>query len=162
MKPRIKKPEVERFLLYVDKSGGPDACWLWTASTFHDGYGAFRRTRINGVSGKCAKAHRYAYELERGTIPSNRRLHHNCGNRSCCNPAHMVLHSMTEWREMYGEKLRASLPPPRRKLTPEQVVECRRLYAENRRTQAALAKRYKVKIAAVADILHRRSYKDVP
>jgi hypothetical protein len=49
------RPAVERFIEKV--SVQPDGCWLWTAGTFTNGYGAFR----DGP--KQRRAHRWAYEL---------------------------------------------------------------------------------------------------
>jgi hypothetical protein len=57
-----------RFWSKVDRSGGPDACWPWTAGMFSTGYGAFK------VDGRTLKASRMAYELSHGsccaTIPA--------------------------------------------------------------------------------------------
>jgi hypothetical protein len=37
-----KKPLAERYWSKVDKSGGPDACWPWTAGRSAGGYGILR------------------------------------------------------------------------------------------------------------------------
>jgi hypothetical protein len=60
-----KTPIEERFWSKVDKSGGPAACWPWTAARSRGNYGDYgafavdRRTR---------RAHRVAYELTHGAI----------------------------------------------------------------------------------------------
>lgn len=41
----------------VNRSGGQDACWLWTRAIDGTGYGAVK------VWGKKLNAHRYCYEL---------------------------------------------------------------------------------------------------
>lgn len=64
-------------------------CWLWMAAIDHDGYGSFAGgERVNGQC-KGMRAHRYAYELYRGPIPSGLVLDHLCKTRSCVNPFHL-------------------------------------------------------------------------
>jgi len=57
--------------------GGPDDCWEWQAGVNGDGYGYFKKQR----------ATRVAYALRNGA-PEGLVLH-TCGNRLCCNPAHL-------------------------------------------------------------------------
>lgn len=70
----------ERFLAKVEKT---DACWLWTAALFPNGYGTF----WDGT--KHVRAHRYAYELLVGPIPEGLDLDHLCRVRHCVNPEHL-------------------------------------------------------------------------
>jgi len=89
---------IERFWTKVDRSGGPDSCWPWRASTNPDGYG------MVGVrnEGRTYGAHRIAYELTVGPIPAGLTLDHrchtddldcaggrSCAHRACVNPAHL-------------------------------------------------------------------------
>lgn len=72
------------FWAKVDRTGGPDACWLWRASRVSNGYGGF------AVNRRTVYAHRYAYELLVGPIPDGADLDHFvCDEPSCCNPAHL-------------------------------------------------------------------------
>jgi len=73
----------DRFWAKADRSGGPDACWPWTASLQNKGYGQFN------YGGTMAKAHRVAYILTHGTIPDGMTLDHLCRVRRCVNPAHL-------------------------------------------------------------------------
>jgi hypothetical protein len=76
----MRQPPVERFWSCVDRSGD---CWLWTAGKDAAGYGqTFWRANNR-------RAHRVAYELLVGPIPSDRELDHLCRNRACVNPAHL-------------------------------------------------------------------------
>jgi hypothetical protein len=70
----------DRFWAKVDKT---ETCWLWTASTFTGGYGAF------SWNGRTGGAHRYAYETWVGPIPEGHDVDHLCHVRRCVNPAHM-------------------------------------------------------------------------
>jgi hypothetical protein len=78
--------EVERFWDKVDRSGGPDACWPWTAFRYASGYGQF------GVAGVAPiRANRYAWMAVHGRIPDGLWVLHHCDNPPCCNPAHLFL-----------------------------------------------------------------------
>ncbi len=72
-----------RFWAKVRKT---DTCWFWTAAVFKGrfAYGLFK------LDGRCRKAHRVAYELERGRIRRGLVLLHACDNRLCVYPAHLT------------------------------------------------------------------------
>lgn len=71
---------MERFWSKVNKT---DGCWIWTAYRDDKGYGCF------GFRGKVWKAHRVAYELATGPIPTGAHILHSCDNPSCVNPEHL-------------------------------------------------------------------------
>jgi hypothetical protein len=58
-------------------------CWLWTGAKGSHGYGTIRR------EGMTVLAHRYAYELAKGALPTGAQVHHRCHRRACVNPAHL-------------------------------------------------------------------------
>ena len=84
------KSATERYWPKVDVSGGPDACWPWIASlNARTGYPTgFYLTRTPPV--RCYP-HRFAVMLDGREIPDGHIVHHVCGNRSCCNPTHLVV-----------------------------------------------------------------------
>jgi hypothetical protein len=93
----LEGKDLDRFLAKVNKKG-PEGCWLWI-SALNKGYGQFH---TGGRAGRHFAAHRLAYELWVGPIPSGLDLDHTCHNadascrggstcqhRSCVNPAHL-------------------------------------------------------------------------
>lgn len=65
------------------KKGEPDECWPWTGAP-RNGYGAIKH------QGKVLGAHVAAYVVAKGEIPEGLLVTHECDNRLCCNPAHLV------------------------------------------------------------------------
>ena len=60
------------------------ACWNWLGSLFSSGYGQFKLTHTKNV-----RAHKFAYEVNRGKVPEGLTLDHLCRNRKCVNPNHL-------------------------------------------------------------------------
>lgn len=82
-RPRATVPIEQRFWSKVDKNG-PAGCWLWTSALGTGGY------PILWVgAGRSVRAHRFAYELLVGPVPSGLTLDHTCRTRRCVNPAHL-------------------------------------------------------------------------
>ena len=71
---------LEEFWSKVDRG---DGCWLWQGRIAPNGYGRFSH------GGKDLYAHRVAYELAGGVIPSGLQIDHLCRVRHCVNPAHL-------------------------------------------------------------------------
>lgn len=73
-------PHAILFWSHVDKTTTPDGCWIWTAATDKNGYGVLVHR------GKHWRAHRAAWALVHGPLPSNIHLLHGCDNPPCCRP----------------------------------------------------------------------------
>lgn len=73
----------QTFWSHVDKSFGD--CWMWTGSTSKPGPSASEY----GKYGNRGVAHRVAYELLIGLIPTGLELDHLCCQTLCVNPSHL-------------------------------------------------------------------------
>lgn len=78
------RPPAERFIARVCAAPDLWSCWIWSGSTASGGYG-----RIFIRNGLVVRAHRFAYELWRGPIPTGLVIDHLCRTRNCVNPLHM-------------------------------------------------------------------------
>lgn len=77
-----RRPVEERFWEKVKKA--EHGCWKWIGAINSHGYGHLV------VDGKYVRAHRLAFELHCGPIPTRKQIHHICENRSCVNPEHLA------------------------------------------------------------------------
>lgn len=77
---------LRRFFSKIDVDERSD-CWLWTGGVVSSGYGLFSLSGLTASGG--AGAHRVAYLLAVGPIEDGLEVHHKCGVKLCCNPAHL-------------------------------------------------------------------------
>ena len=83
----ISSKQIRRFWFYVDKKGS-DECWPWLSAKTSKGYGLVTITTPSSLA-KQHYAHRIAYILEKGPIPSGMQILHKCDNPCCVNPNHL-------------------------------------------------------------------------
>lgn len=70
----------ERFWSRVEPTG---FCWLWTGGTTKDGYGLMGWVKTTWT------AHKIAYTLLVGNVPTGMQIDHLCNIRNCVNPCHL-------------------------------------------------------------------------
>ena len=167
---------IDRFWAHVDRSGGPDACWLWLAGKSGAGYGQIR------FRDKVYYAHRIVFALTHGYWPE--MACHSCDNPPCCNPTHLRagnhLDNMSDVKirrrhksilspesvargDRHGMRRHPERVPRgerhgRSKLTTRQVCEMREARAKGVSLRE-LAERYGVKPATVKSVCGRRLWK---
>jgi hypothetical protein len=116
-------------------------CWEWRRHRNNHGYGKLT------INGRGYYAHRLAYQLSKGAIPTGLDVMHSCDNPACINPAHLSVGSRSKNMADCHARGRSRIPSPRMrgerngcaKLTALQVLEIRERIAagEVQRTIAA-------------------------
>jgi len=139
---------------------GPEDCWEWQAGLDHKGYG---KVRFNGIT---YLAHRIAYELTYDPIPKGLFCCHKCDNSKCVNPGHLFLGTQQDnMADMYSKGRnpdRYGINNGNSKLTKEQVLEIRRLYAlEDHLSQVKLGILFGVSSKAIGLIVNRKHWKHI-
>lgn len=153
----------ERLAYYIDKSGGPEACWPWTGRNRHQfGYGVIWDKRL----GRAEEAHRVAWRLANGPIPDGHFVLHNCDNPPCCNPAHLYTGTQKQniadiySRGRQSKWNRRGEANSFAKLTDDAVREIRRLSAAGLKP-TEIGRRYGVERTSIKNVLAGRTWKHV-
>lgn len=162
----VRRPLAERFWEKVDRNGPMHPalgshCWLWTASLMmkRGGYGQLR----DGLS--TLKAHRVAWELARGPVPTELFVCHRCDTPRCVNPAHLFVGTHLDNMRDCVAKGRNTNPVQRgedsgtAKLTAVRVREIRARRGIPSRTLAA---KYGVTPNTIRDVRSRRTWRHIP
>jgi hypothetical protein len=146
----------ERFWSHVDKSG---ECWLWTGYRDEKGYG-----RCGGMPEN--KAHRMAWFLAHGSVPSEQQVCHHCDNNPCVRIEHLFLGTNSENQLDAASKGRHNMQLHRHlngttQLTPDLVREIRAAYRPYVITRKMLADRYGVSEDVIKSVVLDRTWRNV-
>lgn len=154
----------QRFWAKVNKDGpvvredlGP--CWMWTASLRPNGYG---QLKFAGSAGR--KAHRVSWALAHGPVPDGSSVCHRCDNPACVRPSHLFLGTQTDNMRDKVIKGRNVISRLRgsdignSKLSPDDVMEIRRLRNVEGRRLAEIAGRFDISYGTVSEIATGRTW----
>lgn len=123
-------------------------CWLWKGFLEADGYGRFA---LPGR--KIGAAHRVAWTLFKGDVPTGLFVCHKCDIRDCVNPDHLFLGTPAENHADMKRKGRSTrgAKNPRAKLQSAQVLEIHSLLAAGK-TTAQIARYFGVSLGTIRSI----------
>jgi hypothetical protein len=85
---------------YIDRSSGPDGHWFYILQHGAQvGALCYYNPPSVRLNGQTKPAHRWAYILTYGDVPSAVLIRHRCGWGGCCNPAHLLpgTHKENAW-----------------------------------------------------------------
>lgn len=153
--PYVRPTAVERFYANLSKTPNETGCLDWLGHLTNKGYG------------KCGAylAHRFAWELVNGPIPSGLYACHVCDRPICCNHLHIFIGTNADNLRDMREKGRGGVPPRHlgedsgmSKLTTAQVKEIRSPQYEDWSAKD-IAARFGVTNTNICDILNRQTWK---
>jgi HNH endonuclease len=128
-------------------------CWLWTGSITGAGYGRIK------TGGFRMDAHRAAFVLFRGKIPSGLFVLHKCDVKLCVNPDHLFLGTGTDNMRDCLKKGRAAIREKHgcAKLNWSDVTEIR----NSNESQKSLSERYCVSQSHISEIKAGRFWQPI-
>jgi hypothetical protein len=154
----LARPLRERFLEKISPEPNT-GCWLWTGTVLPFGHGLIGR---GGRGTGMARAHRVAWELFRGPIPTGLQVCHRCDVPCCVNPDHLFLGTQRDnITDMINKGRRRADRRWVSKLTPEQVGEIKRRLATGERC-CDLAPMFGVSDETISAIRRGHSWNDTP
>lgn len=182
--PRRRRPIEDRYWEKVDRSGGPDACWPWTAATDKDGYpgGFWDGTYYAPGRPHSIRPARWAYARYIKPIPEGHGVLHHCDNPPCMNFTHWFTGTDADnmadrdakgrhggWKtagdaniaRRHPERLQRGEAHTHAKLTTMQVLEIRDRYAQGGIFQRQLAAEFGVEQSLISAIVRRKLWRHI-
>lgn len=154
--PQLSSTDRARFWGHVSRT---DTCWLWDSAN-SAGYGTFS---FNGIK---YQAHRLAYMLEHGYVPSTLDVLHTCDVGTCVNPVHLYLGTDKdnsrdrEDRQRHPHTGHEGIDNPSAKLDPLVVADIRYGYTTMGISGKALAARFGVSKQLISLIVNNKIWID--
>ena len=150
----------------------PNGCLEWQGTINGRGYGVLQ------VRGRQLRAHRRAWELSYGAIPEGLFVCHKCDNPPCCDLDHLWLGTHQENMadrnakgrqarhfgarnpmRLHPELVRRGAKNPRAKLSEEQILAIRSVFAEpNPPTYKLAGKAFGVGHQTIWRVVHGHRY----
>lgn len=127
-------------------------CWLWTGTVDQNGYGMMTLGGVRGL-----RAHRVAWMIANGPIPSGLFICHRCDNPACVNPAHLFAGTHRDNMKDKAAKGRACSPT---RLRPADVLAIREA-VERGDLQRVVAARYGVHAVTVGKIVRGERWQSI-
>jgi hypothetical protein len=151
----VGETESQKFWSKVAITSNPDRCWEWQAGIYKGiGYGQSNR------NGKSIGAHRHAWLLVTGEMPSKHILH-SCDNRRCVNPKHLRDGTPQEnYDDMVNRGRRVYTRGEAFGSAKLREADIRSIRADNRH-QGEIAKQYGVDQGLISRIKTRKIWKHV-
>lgn len=159
--PNNRNKVADRFWSKVEVANAAD-CWVWTAALRNKRYGCFRVVSNKSMQ----QAHRVAWTLVVGPIPTGLCILHRCDNPRCVNPDHLFLGTQRDnirdmdqkdrrnvERRIWGEKHHSA------KLTDRQVIQIRNLSKQSGFNQHHAARQFGVSQSVISMIVNHKRRK---
>lgn len=173
--PDLSDADITKFRDRIAYSAKPNSCWEWTGSRQNYGYGQMK------IGKRTVKTHRIAWKLAYGDIPEELFVLHHCDNPPCVRPGHLFLGTNldntldrhSKGRDARGERHGSRTHPHKFgarygernsnvRLTEEQVLDIRRLYAAGSYSQKHLAEMFGVTQPTISLIVNRKMWEFLP
>jgi len=159
----MNKHQIESFWSKVEIKDSPRDCWLWRGAKKPTGYGNVK------IDSKYHIAHRVAFTLANGEIPTGYIVCHICDTPSCCNPNHLMLGTIkSNAADMLIKNRQKSIIKASRgvnngmsKLTDEDVINIRNLYKDKAKNQYELASMFGVTQAAIGCVVRKDTWRHI-
>jgi len=138
----------------------PGDCWPWKGTLNRWGYGQCQQ------NGHAVNASRAAYIDAAGSIAEGLVVCHKCDNPACCNPAHLFAatqaENLADCRNKGRQRYRTGADHHRAtaKLTPQMVMEARRLYKMGV-SQSEIGRRWNIHPSAISRAVRGESWREV-
>lgn len=92
-------------------------CWIWCGALRNKSYGNFHDGH------KSVRAHRYAFEAVKGSIPAGMEIDHLCCLTFCVNPDHLEAVHHSENMLRLSRSVRKQFCPKGHEMTPENTAK---------------------------------------